>query len=345
MTVYLKNVFLGASVLMSLFCFIGNILVCVIVISNPSMRTFTNYLLVNLAIADLVYGPLETLAFFQDTIGRNLNGNFFHCHLAYYIVCVTCAVSIQTLTLIAVERYFAVVKPFKKFNRKNRRVFLYLLFIWGSSLLTISPMLLLRPEYKEHDICIFGTNAASFIAFYTSITVIYLVLPSCVIVCCYSYIVCGLWYSILPTGPGNCHGNTRLKSRRRLARMLLVVSSFFVITWFSVFAAHMYYLYSRDAVHEIARLLVGVLVQLNSCINPIVYSLHSAVFRKHILRHVCCFCFKKHQTEPTIALRVCCSFFKKRQTAPSFTGIQLEKINTEDRQKVFLVSYKQYDHS
>jgi len=147
--------------------------------------------------------------------------------------------------------------------------------------------------------------------------VIYLFLPSFVIIYCYGCMVHTLWYSSVSSQAVDA----RLKSRRRLATMLIVVSSIFVITWISVFAAQIYYLYSSNALSYIVQLLIAVLVQINSCINPIVYSLHSAVFRKHMKN-------------------VCCSFFKKRQTAPSFTGIQLEEINIEYRQKVFLISYK-----
>ena len=102
---------------MVFFGVVGNGVVIAIVRKTPSMRTTTNYLLLNLAVADLLtlllcpgiydfaLNSLRINSTLGDIVCKLFTGNA--------VVCITFDASVLTLCVIAVERYVAIVKPFK----------------------------------------------------------------------------------------------------------------------------------------------------------------------------------------------------------------------------------------
>ena len=104
---------------------IGNSLVIAVVKKTRSMRTTTNFLLVNLAVADiatLLLNPfLHKLMWpehlHSDYLCKIFTGNGF--------VGFTVFVSVFTLVIIAVERYHALVKPMATRSRLTQENFHY----------------------------------------------------------------------------------------------------------------------------------------------------------------------------------------------------------------------------
>jgi hypothetical protein len=94
---------------------VGNCLVVAVVKRTSSMHTTTNYLLVNLAVADIItllwnprtysfaFYPFHPKGTLGDYICKIFTGNA--------IIGVAIGASVLTLTTIAVERYYALVKP------------------------------------------------------------------------------------------------------------------------------------------------------------------------------------------------------------------------------------------
>lgn len=271
------SVYFWTSVLISPFSIIGNILVCIIVFSNPSMRTFTNYLLVNLAFADLCYGILQAVGMMVDLADKTFDWQVF-CRSSNFTVHITCGVSIATLLMIAVERFYAVVKPFK-FKRK-RKALLYLLPLWVSVVAFMSPTLFVSWDYEitENGCEVLNKYTPPRRIYYFIVAILFLFLPSCIIIFCYSRIIYTLWYS---PQAANLTDTSRIESRRKLARMLMVVSCAFVISWLTVCIAQLLILFDVD-LPETFELISHVFIHLNTAINPVVYSLHSADFRRHM---------------------------------------------------------------
>ena len=84
-------------------------------------RTTTNYLLLNLAVADIVTGTFLTPEYILRYIKIHLNGS------TGTILCkllvsgwVGCASSVFTLVSIAIERYYAVLHPNKSKVTKRK---------------------------------------------------------------------------------------------------------------------------------------------------------------------------------------------------------------------------------
>ena len=119
--------------------FIGNVLVIRIVHKTREMHTTPNYLLVNLA-SELITILMAPLYFFSHLNGHLSDGfGKFVCKFLPQTE-ISIVVSSFTLTVLAVERYHALLKPFRTGLRiKEENIKLVVALIWISSILFCLP--------------------------------------------------------------------------------------------------------------------------------------------------------------------------------------------------------------
>ena len=139
-----STMFTSVLAVISLVAFSGNILVVAAFIKTPSLRTSTNYYIVNMAVSDLLAqliswplyaseGMLTSNIFINDPLASSV------CKLGMYIRAVSQIVSVLSLVLIALNRFVAIVFPLKldMMSVKIRVIFLSL--SWLIPMLFISP--------------------------------------------------------------------------------------------------------------------------------------------------------------------------------------------------------------
>ena len=93
----------------------GNLLVILAVVKDPykNLRTPFNYLMANLALADLIVGTVTDpssiyIHWKEGTNAKLLKTEVQVLHMSYFI---SCTASVLSLATLAVERYLAVRKP------------------------------------------------------------------------------------------------------------------------------------------------------------------------------------------------------------------------------------------
>lgn len=94
-------------------CFVGNFLVIMVVLLHRRMRSMTNFFLANLAFANLCVGVFciyQNLS--QYLIASWVWGEFL-CKMYHFIETLSYTASIAILTLLAVERYLAIIHPIR----------------------------------------------------------------------------------------------------------------------------------------------------------------------------------------------------------------------------------------
>ena len=130
--------------IVSVVAFVGNTLVIVTFLLSPTLKTSTNYFIVNMAISDLLSSstnwPLyatEGVRYSKPTIDGSTA--VFVCKLGFYFRTVSQAVSVQSLLLIVVDRYIAIVLPFKSILVTARLRAALQLFTWVIALSIASP--------------------------------------------------------------------------------------------------------------------------------------------------------------------------------------------------------------
>lgn len=114
-----------------IFSFTGNTLVIFVVLLNPQMRSTTNMLIINLAIADLLFVifcvPFTAIDYVSDTWPL---GNIW-CKIIQYLIIVTALASIYTLVLMSLDRFLAVVYPISSRSLRNERnAFTAITILW-----------------------------------------------------------------------------------------------------------------------------------------------------------------------------------------------------------------------
>ena len=124
----------------------GNTVIGIIVYKTKTMRKPINFLIVNMAISDLLLPifviPLEIQMFYTDSwlIGGPLGQAL--CKLVYFLTDVSSSVSIQSLVLIAVDRFGAVVFPLRSPLISSKLCPSLILATWIIAMAVPSPNLL-----------------------------------------------------------------------------------------------------------------------------------------------------------------------------------------------------------
>ena len=229
-------------ILVALISIVGNGLVCLVIIRVKSMRTSTNYLLLNLAVVDVLTGIIAI-----PTIIANDNSGLFgtpvqiqqihnQTSLAAEVLCklqasfwINTAVTPVLLMVIAYERYKAVVHPLTRRDggvTKNRlKWILPLTWLWGLGFLIIDMTFI---TYSDGD-CYFHADYINFSYWYA---VIYLtvefVIPCVVIFVLYSLLICTLRKTKPPRIQAQAQ-RARDKARKRTIIVIIVFSLTFFI--------------------------------------------------------------------------------------------------------------------
>ncbi|XP_074604426.1 orexin/Hypocretin receptor type 1-like isoform X1 [Brevipalpus obovatus] len=133
----------------------GNFLICLFIYRNHSMRTVTNYYIVNLAVADF----LVILICLPPTAIMDLTKkwifNDIMCKVVRYSQDVSVSVSVYTLTFISIDRWCAICRPLK-FKSTMRRTRVNIFFIWAASMIVLSPELFYFAEKQNQELEIFN---------------------------------------------------------------------------------------------------------------------------------------------------------------------------------------------
>ena len=136
--------------------FIGNVLVIRIVHKTRQMHTPTNYLLSNMAVSDVITILLISCKKFSENQLGRVSHKFatFACE-AFSFVKICIMVSSITLTVLALERYHALLKPFRTELRLSEdNVKKAIVFInWTTSVVIYFPQFFFAEWSEEHTSC------------------------------------------------------------------------------------------------------------------------------------------------------------------------------------------------
>jgi len=275
------------------FCFlviadlVGNSLVCAVVLRNRIMRTPMNYLLVNLAVADMTVAVfiaaryIFTLIFTQpkgtagDVVCQLITGEAF--------VWVGALASAFSLVCIALERYLAIKFPYDVRKRitttKLKRI---VVLGWVLAVSWNMPLFIYARYDPVSEFCLFKWPTANFAQFHSPLcAIVYGVLPITIMIYLYSKLVYKLWFR--PTTTSTMAQQNKLRYCKKSARLVVTVSVIYSICWIPVLVVYVFSSFSRQPLYSAVHTTSIVLVTLNSAINPVLYSWQSVRFRKHML--------------------------------------------------------------
>ncbi|XP_024610015.1 D(2) dopamine receptor isoform X1 [Neophocaena asiaeorientalis asiaeorientalis] len=171
------------AMLLTLLIFVivfGNVLVCMAVSREKALQTTTNYLIVSLAVADLLVATLVMpWVVYLEVVGE-WKFSRIHCDIFVTLDVMMCTASILNLCAISIDRYTAVAMPMLYNTRysSKRRVTVMITIVWVLSF-TISCPLLFGLNNTDQNECIIANPAfvvySSLVSFYVPFLVTLLV--------------------------------------------------------------------------------------------------------------------------------------------------------------------------
>ncbi|CAF1394119.1 unnamed protein product [Rotaria sp. Silwood1] len=120
--------------ILAIFGIVGNLLVCVSISLDKQLQTVTNFFLFSLAIADcllsLVVLPLAIIKDFQGSWQLPI----IFCNFYVFLDVLLCTTSIWHLTIVSIDRFLYISRPFRSRERSKFKTFIIIILIWTFSI-------------------------------------------------------------------------------------------------------------------------------------------------------------------------------------------------------------------
>ncbi|KAL4647498.1 D(2)-like dopamine receptor [Arapaima gigas] len=174
------------AMLLTLLIFVivfGNVLVCIAVSREKALQTTTNYLIVSLAVADLLVATLVMpWVVYLEVVGE-WRFSMIHCDVFVTLDVMMCTASILNLCAISIDRYTAVAMPMLYNTRysSKRRVIIMITVVWVLSFAISCPLLfgLNNTATRNTTLCVIANPAfvvySSIVSFYVPFIITLLV--------------------------------------------------------------------------------------------------------------------------------------------------------------------------
>ncbi|EFP01107.1 hypothetical protein CRE_16480 [Caenorhabditis remanei] len=228
-------------------CVHGNVLVILFIVYFKRLRTATNILILNLAVADLLISvfciPFSywQVLIFDDQ--RWLFGSMM-CSLLAFLQAMAVFLSAWTLVVISFDRWMAIMFVLTPSIRITTRRALYLVAAtWIFSILMALPLLFTTRSFEIQEgsencgenWTYFGDAGEQVRKVYSSMVVILqYIVPQAVLIITYTHIGIKMWNSRVP---GMQNGATkkmivdRHESVKKLVPMVILISALFALCW------------------------------------------------------------------------------------------------------------------
>ena len=272
----------------------GNTVIGIIVYKTKTMRKPINFLIVNMAMSDLLYPiifiPYLIQMLYIDSwlIGGPLGQAL--CKLVYFFTDVSTVVSIQSLVLIAVGRFGAVVFPLRRPLISSKRCPFLILATWIVAMALHAPYLFVfkLAEYRGGLVCsphwkeVFGNNA--FENYLLFVFVAFLLIPFVLIAILYIIIFLKLKSQRSPGEQSVNAGEQRQQRQRNVLKMAIAIVLGFAVCWLPyAIGLFIFIMFSWDILpcsFEYFFTVAVLMAQANCAINPCICFIFSRNYRE-----------------------------------------------------------------
>ena len=285
---------------------VGNSLTAIVVYKTQTLRKPINYFIVNMAMSDLLHPifwiPRSVTALFLDSwpIGGSLGQAL--CKLGPFLGNTSVVVSIQSLVLIAVDRFGAVVFPLRSPLISSKMCPFFILATWIVAIAVISPNLFAFKlvEYPGKLACESRWNEAfgessSFANYLLASHVIFLFVPTVLLVILYSTIVIKLKSQKIPGEQSVNAEQQRAKRNRNVLKMAIAIVVGFVLCWVPWSIIRLLLIFARESDRTLPCGIylyynIAYFLLVSSCaINPCICFTFSGNYRQGLKRLLKCF--------------------------------------------------------
>lgn len=300
-----KAIKVTLGVIVELVAFVGNILVIAIVVRFKTMRTTTNYYLVNLAISDLLVAVMPIWVHVVSSLNEFWVFGSFMCKFNPFLQITAMCASMFTLVVIAGDRFFAIMYPVQS-RVTRRKVSIVLSLVWLLAIAIATPLLFiyfymerrwldidetfcdeLWPLRKLPDgTCDQGLTSKK--AYWIVVCGVLNWTPMLCMTLAYTIIVIKLRkHKIVPKLGASTKSSIQERSKRRVVLMLFSVQIVFIICAVPFQTIRIYFLFTQGEKGYKLPEWYGtldfgavLLMYSNAAVNPIIYAGLNENFRK-----------------------------------------------------------------
>ena len=280
---------------LNILSLLGNVLVCLSVYRNPSLRTSTNIYIISLAVSDLLSAVFvmpfgEVVLFsgkwpFGDTI----------CQLHAFISLFVIYVSPATMSLTAVNRYVRICRSSisyqKIFSHRKSLVWLALVWLFVACYIAIPRLTNWQgfefvPGYAQCSIKHLGERAK--IVHYSFVLTVFFAIPLLATTFCYVKVHQAIRQH-------NMAFNLRMSEPRisvqeiKLSRSLFIIVFTFMSCWLPLWVIVLLRrFFITTYIPRSVELLCMFFLYISNTINPVIYSGMNSAFRGEFRRIITC---------------------------------------------------------
>ena len=282
---------------------VGNSLIILIVYKTPTLRKPINMLIANMAMSDLLYPiflfPVKLVDFQVGSwlIGGTLGQTW--CKIYAFLADISTLVSIQSLVLITVDRYAAVVVPLRSplISRKVCRCLIVGTWVLAAGFHSPYLFTFSLVEDQEEKRCmnqrevIFG-ETSSFGIYLLSGLIFFFYIPFVVLVILYSKILIKLKGQVHPGEKSASAEEQRTRRNRNVLKMTVAIVVVFFICWipFSIQLVTSYFVPQNtlNCKFWVSYYVALFMAYTNCAINPIICLTFTRNYRQALRRLVNC---------------------------------------------------------
>lgn len=297
----------------------GNTFGLFVVLKKSSRSTsVTNLFIANMAAADL----LLTLTIMPFQVGFYYRGlawiggmlGTVTCKALFYLIPVSISATVLTMMLISFDRFYAIFYPLREKIFRKPKILSATIWILSFVLMLPYPMMFQLRFNKNLNVeeCLqvwpwedpndpnFTETRRVLKIFHSTVFVLLYALPLSITIVIYFLICRKLWLRKIPGNVTDSNRAAAEKSKRKVVRLLVVIVVIFALCWFPNYVNHYFWFVRRDLYLKgmlplEAEFFNTWLAHANSAINPCVYILLNAKFRKELLRMLaCCPCLRDY---------------------------------------------------
>ncbi|KAL3888006.1 hypothetical protein ACJMK2_000390 [Sinanodonta woodiana] len=279
--------------LITIFGLLGNILTIAGILRHKTIIGITKYLITNLAITDILYVAFGVSFKAIYPALRFWPLGDIWCRIHTYLEYVCYFAKICTLVLMSLDRYIYLAHPIRALMlRTKRNGYIALIALWSLVILGNIPFIFIAREVvidEQVKVCSIHFEDPS--GFATYFFLFSYLLPLIVLI-----LLNGHTFRVFVTGTsptGYTNGDLiQLQVNESVTKMVFLVVSFFAVCWMPL-QVIMFYTHVSKEKHSTVTFgsivyAAQCLAYMNSCINPILYTFYTHVFRNSIKNMICC---------------------------------------------------------
>ena len=266
----------------------GNILILIALIRYKLLRKIKGFILIgNLAISDLLVGVIFLPMDISLHVMDNLIENGTYCICYYSVLYTLLTASVLNLLLLSVERYYAIIRPYRHGTRfTTQRLCILICTTWIMVVIVgFLPVFGWRPYLVENDrLC--GRSILFSSSYQTIMNIIIIIALIVCFVCFIAVIRVALRKAHATKRNNISDSGSSLKREIDYTKVLLIVSGLFIVCWGPFCVLSLFPNYSLTVLY--IKNFLASLGLVNSCLNWIVYGAKNRKFRaafKDILIH------------------------------------------------------------